>query len=144
MLRDILNSDGEVVGKLELPDDTPDAVWSEKLEVYSMTPEEVQKTTPEEYIEDTSDFLHDLLTQMSAENLVLNEAGKLSNDALTRLGSLMSPMAIYILAGAAEIVLGYLMQTDEIQSIIGKDRFLNITSNIQTQIKKKELYRGGK
>lgn len=42
MIRDILNYLGEKIGELDLPDNTPEEVWVEKLSVYAIVPE-VQK-----------------------------------------------------------------------------------------------------
>lgn len=38
MTRDILNYQGTVIGQLELPDDTSEQVWTEKLSVYALPP----------------------------------------------------------------------------------------------------------
>lgn len=38
MTRDILDYQGNVVGELDLPDDTSEAVWAEKLAVYARPP----------------------------------------------------------------------------------------------------------
>lgn len=37
MKRDILNFDGQKIGELELPDDTPEEVWSKKLATYAQS-----------------------------------------------------------------------------------------------------------
>lgn len=38
MTKDILDYQGNVIGQLELPDDTSDAVWAAKLAVYAKAP----------------------------------------------------------------------------------------------------------
>jgi len=38
MVKNILDYQGNVIGQLELPDDTPDEVWAEKLAVYAQPP----------------------------------------------------------------------------------------------------------
>jgi hypothetical protein len=38
MIKDILDFDGNVIGQLELPDDTRDEVWDEKLAIYAKEP----------------------------------------------------------------------------------------------------------
>ncbi len=36
MIRDILNYQGQIIGQLELPDDTSEEVWQKKLAVYAL------------------------------------------------------------------------------------------------------------
>lgn len=38
MIRDILNYSGDVIGTLELPDDTSEDIWQQKLAVYAAPP----------------------------------------------------------------------------------------------------------
>lgn len=41
MIRDILDYQGYVIGQLELPDDTPEEVWTERLAAFSHVPVEI-------------------------------------------------------------------------------------------------------
>jgi hypothetical protein len=38
MIRDILDYQGNVIGQLELPDDTPEEVWTQRLALYAVAP----------------------------------------------------------------------------------------------------------
>ena len=48
MTRDILNYLGEVIGQLDLPDDTPEEIWEEKLAKYAAPPaaKQIPDVTP--------------------------------------------------------------------------------------------------
>ena len=66
MIRDILNHLDEKIGELELPDNTPEEVWQERLARYRVAPPEViiPDVTPRQFRQAL------VLSGISADNIV--------------------------------------------------------------------------
>lgn len=68
--RDILDYLGNVVGQLELPDDTPEEVWQAKLAPYAVTPESAQEKFLNYTIKVRKQFCEDLLERFKKKNIL--------------------------------------------------------------------------
>jgi hypothetical protein len=68
-VRDILDYQGNVTGQLELPDDTPDEIWSEQLATYAVAPPDPAVVAITKTIEENNRYAKDLMKRMKALNL---------------------------------------------------------------------------
>lgn len=80
MIKDIKDKDGNIIGQLELPDDTPDSVWVEKLNSYKATQAQLSlreylKTI---YIPSVKKFVVELEEEFVIENIAngISQSGK--------------------------------------------------------------------
>ena len=72
MIKNIRNYLGFVVGQLELPDDTPDAVWEAKVAEYAKPPEtsqERQYKILKATIKERREYCEDLIERLKAKNI---------------------------------------------------------------------------
>lgn len=72
MIRDILNYQGNKIGELELPDNTPEDVWDKKLASFAVAPpsqEEVQASYLEYSIIERKQFAEKMLENFKARNI---------------------------------------------------------------------------
>ena len=78
MKRDILNHLGEVVGELELPDDTAEEVWSERLDIYRVPPpsiEAIMDRALNASIKDRKEWADGMLERFKKRNILLGING---------------------------------------------------------------------
>ena len=68
-IRNIVDYLGNVVGELELPDDTSEEVWTEKLAPYALTPESAQEKYLNYTIKHRKAFCEDLLERFKKRNM---------------------------------------------------------------------------
>lgn len=72
MIKNILNNSGVVIGTLELPDDTSDSVWAEKLSLYAAVPQ--SPTLPQivaKSLQTAQGFGESLITDFKVNNVLL-------------------------------------------------------------------------
>lgn len=115
MVRDILNYLGEVVGQLELPDDTPEEVWAEKLSSYAQPPTSVEVLTIQSVL-DAMDFGKLIIAEFGARNVL---AGATPEQMLLCAQKLQAVQAL-LLAGAVTPAL-YLMELIEPDALISEE-----------------------
>lgn len=65
MIRDILDYQGNVLGQLELPDDTPEEVWEEKLAPYARPPQDPVEAMVDYLIEKNKNATSGILDQIN-------------------------------------------------------------------------------
>lgn len=68
--RNILNSQGEIIGELSLPEGASEDFWTEKLSVYLDPPSKSAKETIELSIKDGVKFGNLMLTEIKYDNIV--------------------------------------------------------------------------
>lgn len=106
MTRDILNYLGQKIGELELPDDTPEEVWTAKLAVYAKEPEAVTPTKIvygklTEYQAKSQELITALLTENTLAGITTAQSDEMFDnflDVLIRLRNGAFPTAIYRLS----------------------------------------------
>jgi hypothetical protein len=70
--RDILDHQGNVIGSLDLPDDTPEDVWAEKLEPYARvppSPSEIAARALDFTIQARKAYCEDLIGRFKRQNI---------------------------------------------------------------------------
>ena len=106
MKRDILNYLGQKIGELELPDDTSEQVWTQKLAVYAKEPEVVTPSIIvsgklKEYQSKSDELITSLLTENTLAGITTAQSDEMFDnfiDVLIRLRSGAFPTAIYRLS----------------------------------------------
>lgn len=69
MIRNILNNQDQVIGTLELPDDTPESVWEERLSAYKISAQEIYDRSIEQSIKTRKLYAEDLLERFKKKNI---------------------------------------------------------------------------
>lgn len=69
MLRNILNNQDQVIGTLELPDDTLESVWEERLSAYKVSTQELTARGLEQSIKSRKVYAEDLLERFKKKNI---------------------------------------------------------------------------
>lgn len=72
MIRPILNYLGETIGELELPDDTPEETWTEKLALFAIAPPtsgELQASFVAHTIKERKEYADGLIERFKARNI---------------------------------------------------------------------------
>lgn len=71
MIRNILDWEGNIVGELDLPDDTPEEVWQEKLSAYNQPPAKTVDQIVNDKIAAAKRFGGLLLNEVSTDNVLM-------------------------------------------------------------------------
>lgn len=87
MIRDILDYNGNVVGQLELPDDTPEQVWQEKLAFFALPPkvatlEELVANKIEQYEKVAPELLRELKRDNTLAGITTQQSAQMFADYL--------------------------------------------------------------
>lgn len=83
MIRDILNYNGDKIGELELPDDTPEEIWAARLEPYLTpppSPEEQMQAALSRTVAESRKIADDIMGQLKVRNLAYFIENNVSND----------------------------------------------------------------
>ncbi len=70
MIRNILDGNGDVIGQIELPDDTPEAVWEAKLTPYAGAPTMSDHDRVKAAVLKAQAFGHDLIVEFAVQNIL--------------------------------------------------------------------------
>lgn len=106
-IRDILDTENNVIGQLTLPEGTSEDVWALALAAYSTTPPVVE-LTPEQMAKRAIDFGMSIIVRLGAEP----ELNNLSTEQMVQLITLAGPIQLMLMVGALGTALAALQQTD--------------------------------
>jgi hypothetical protein len=116
MIRDILNYLGDKIGEMELPDDTPEEVWEQRLAIYAVAPPSPQEqlyTALERTVVQSRLWADEIIEEFKKENLAYFVENSVPNDL-----AIMVSLHVHHRLRAIDITVGGVPFTIDLMNLV--------------------------